>query len=73
MKIIAYLRQIIERGNSHIKDSSTVTQRLINITSMKSKSHGDKGVYDYQRSLLKTDVTLNSEESKSVPVGRVLH
>ncbi|MGZ9470084.1 two-component system activity regulator YycH, partial [Staphylococcus epidermidis] len=28
---------------------------------------GDKGVYDYQRSLLKTDVTLNSEESKSVP------
>ena len=42
-------------------------QRLINRTSMKFKSHGDKGVYDYQRSLLKTDVTLNSEESKSVP------
>ena len=54
-------------GNSHINDSSTATQRLINRTSMKSKSHGDKGVYDYQRSLLKTDVTLNSEESKSVP------
>ena len=30
---------------------------------------GDKGVFDYKRSLLKTDVTLNSEESKSVPTA----
>lgn len=37
---------------------------------MKFKSHGvKKGVFDYQRSLLKSSVQLNSEEPKTLPTA----